>query len=70
MHTADIHVDGTAATPEDLPKILARHPERPLTFMVDRGAPFQAFIGVLDQARLQNRNDFNITTEKVDARQP
>jgi biopolymer transport protein ExbD len=58
-----VYLEGERVSLEELGAALAGLPERPLNFMVDRQAPFQAFMGALDQARLQGREDFTITTE-------
>ncbi|MGE4292640.1 MAG: ExbD/TolR family protein [Desulfovibrio sp.] len=51
----------------DLPALLGKHPELPLNFMIDGQAPFQSFMDVLDQARIQGRENFVITTDPGDA---
>ena len=65
-----VFFEGRPVFPEALPALLDSHRDRPLNFMIDRQAPFHAFIGVLDQARLQGREDFIITTEHEDAPRP
>jgi biopolymer transport protein ExbD len=55
---------------EELPALLAREPDLPLNFHIDQRAPFQSFMGVLDQARLHGRDNFIITTEPGHAPNP
>ena len=54
------HADGPMA-PDGLAEWLERRPDRAVTLRVDRRAPFQSFIGVLDRLRLAGREDVAIT---------
>jgi biopolymer transport protein ExbD len=56
------HLD-TALTPADLPALLDLEPDRPVELRVDRVAPFQSFIRVLDRMRACGRNDVLITAQ-------
>jgi len=54
--------DGLALTREDVPALLNANPELGINLFVDRAAPFEAFLAVIDEARLLNRDDISITT--------
>ncbi len=47
---------------EDIAPLLSAHPELGINLFVDRAAPFEAFLSVMDEARLLNRDDLSITT--------
>jgi biopolymer transport protein ExbD len=49
-------------TKEELPAIIRIHPDTGINLFVDRAAPFEAFLSVIDETRLQDRNDVSITT--------
>ncbi len=54
---------GNAPLPqEEIPALLKANPERGINLFVDRAAPFEAFLAVVDEARLLNREDISITT--------
>ena len=61
-----IHFNNELVTRERLPELLTLHPDLSLNFMVDSRAPFQSFMDVLDQARIQGRENFIITTDPPD----
>lgn len=48
-------------TPEHLPLLLQAEPDRPVNLHVDRAAPFQPFLSVLDQLRVCGRPHVLIT---------
>lgn len=52
------------ATQEVLDSLLQEKSSLPITFLVHKDAPFEAFMLVLDRARMQGRSDFSITTLK------
>jgi len=54
--------DGMALTREDVPVLLNANPELGINLFVDRAAPFEAFLAVIDEARLLEREDISITT--------
>ncbi|MBU1693815.1 MAG: biopolymer transporter ExbD [Verrucomicrobia bacterium] len=58
-----LHHLGAVLTPADLPRLLETAPERPVDLRVDRTAPFQAFVTVLDRLRACGRNDVFITAQ-------
>lgn len=58
-----LHHLGAALTPADLPGLLAAHADRPVELHVDRAAPFQPFITVLDRMREAGRDDVLITAQ-------
>ena len=58
--------DGVALTREDIPALLNANPDFGINLFVDRAAPFEAFLSVIDEARLLNREDISITTSPED----
>ena len=42
--------------------LISEHPEQGINLFVDRAAPFEAFLAVVDEARRLNREDLSITT--------
>lgn len=56
------HLDRILA-PEDLRNVLSANPDRPVDLRVDRAAPFQPFITVLDRIREAGRDDVLITAQ-------
>lgn len=51
---------------EEIPALLKANPEQGINLFVDRAAPFEAFLAVVDEARLLNRKDLSITTLPAD----
>jgi biopolymer transport protein ExbD len=49
-------------TRDAIPGLLKAHPDEGINLFVDRAAPFEAFLSVVDAARLLNREDISITT--------
>jgi biopolymer transport protein ExbD len=47
----------------DLPGLLAAHPEGAVELRVDRAAPFDAFVGVMDPLRAAGRSDVHLSTQ-------
>jgi len=58
----EIFHTGTPLTREEIPALLTANPEQGINLFVDRAAPFEAFLAVVDEARLLNREDLSITT--------
>lgn len=57
----DIYFDQNRINSEELAQILSGHDqETPIIFNIDQGAPFEAFMIVLDEAKSQNRHKFLI----------
>lgn len=54
--------DGLPLSREDVPALMTAHPDLGINLFVDRAAPFEAFLSVIDEARLLNRDDISITT--------
>ena len=54
--------DGMVLTKEELPGLIRVNPDLGLNLFVDREAPFEAFLSVIDETRLQGRDDVSITT--------
>jgi biopolymer transport protein ExbD len=49
-------------TREEIPALLNAHPDEGINLFVDRAAPFESFLAVVDEARLLHRADISITT--------
>ncbi len=58
-----VHHEGAAIGSEALPPLLSRTPDGPVELRVDRAAPFDAFVAVMDPLRASGRNDVLITTQ-------
>jgi biopolymer transport protein ExbD len=54
--------DGETLTRDEIPALLHAHPDEGINLFVDRVAPFEAFLSVVDEARLQHRDDLSVTT--------
>ena len=54
--------DGAPLVRAELPALIQASPELGINLFVDRAAPFEAFLGVIDEARRLNREDISITT--------
>ena len=54
--------DGVTLAREDIPALITSNPDLGINLFVDRAAPFEAFLSVIDEARLLNREDISITT--------
>jgi len=57
--------DGTMIPSTDLADLFERHQDLAVNLQVDEGAPFKAFIAVLDQAKMKGREQIAITTQPV-----
>jgi biopolymer transport protein ExbD len=68
-HQGRIFYKGAEIPLDQLPHLMERQPDLPLNFYVDQRAPFKAFVGALDQARLKRRDQIVITTDPADDRQ-
>ena len=58
-----LNYGGQAMAVEDIPGLLSTRPEGPVELRVDRAAPFDAFIGVMDKLRANGRADVLITAK-------
>lgn len=54
--------EDTPLSRDRIAPLLRAHPELGINLFVDRAAPFEAFLDVVDEARLLNREDLSITT--------
>lgn len=54
--------EGRALERAELPALIMAQPEFGINLFVDRAAPFDAFVAVLDEARRLGRDDLSITT--------
>lgn len=57
------HLGQTPIALEDIPALLAGNDAEKVELRVDSAAPFNAFVGVMDQLRAAGRNDVLITTQ-------
>jgi len=58
-----LHHIGSPLHIEALPALLSSVPEGPVELRVDRSAPFDSFVAVMDPLRASGRNDVLITTK-------
>jgi len=54
--------DGAPLIREDIPALIQASPDLGINLFVDRAAPFESFLAVIDEARLLDREDISITT--------
>lgn len=54
--------EGAVLDMNGIDALLLAHAERPVSLQVDKDAPFEAFISVLDRIKLQGRENVAITT--------
>ena len=59
-------VDGTAVTMDELPAAMDARPDALLNLSVDRAAPFEAFVKVIDVAKVKREGRFVISTERTE----
>lgn len=58
-----LHHLGKPLAVGDLPGVLAAHPAGPVELRVDRAAPFEAFVTVMDPLRAAGRSDVLLTAQ-------
>ena len=58
-----LHHGGAPIGIEAVPGLLSSHPDGAVELRVDRAAPFDAFVGVMDQLRAHGRSDVLITAK-------
>lgn len=56
------HAEGGPQTMQELLAILDRHPQSAVNFQVDKQAPFEPFIRIIDQVKARGREDIIVTT--------
>jgi biopolymer transport protein ExbD len=56
------HAESGERTMTELLAILDRHPESAVNFQVDKQAPFEPFIKIIDQIKARGREDIIVTT--------
>ena len=54
--------EGMPLERENVSSVIAANPDRGINLFVDRSAPFESFLSVVDEARLLQREDLSITT--------
>lgn len=63
MADGTMHYEGRRIEKEELDAVLSERPEALLNLHVDKNAPFEAFVGVVDVARVKKGGHFVISTE-------
>lgn len=56
------HAEDAERTMQELLAILDRHPQSAVNFEVDKQAPFEPFIRIIDQVKARGREDIIVTT--------
>ncbi len=64
--SGEIYRDGHRMTLADLRPVLDQERDGAVNLFVDRKAPFEAFLSVIDLAKGLNRDDLVVTTENAD----
>jgi biopolymer transport protein ExbD len=54
--------EGSPLVQKDLASLFKANPDLGINLFVDRAAPFESFLAVMDEARLLGREDLSITT--------
>lgn len=54
--------EGIVLIREELPQLIRANPDLGINLFVDRAAPFESFLSVIDETRLMGRDDVSITT--------
>lgn len=54
--------EGLPVARDNLPSLMQLNPDLGINLLVDRAAPFESFLAVIDEARLLGRDDVSITT--------
>jgi biopolymer transport protein ExbD len=54
--------EGVVLIRGEIPALIRANPELGINLFVDRAAPFESFLSVIDETRLQGREDVSITT--------
>lgn len=57
--------EGVVMLREEIPQLIRANPELGINLFVDRAAPFESFLSVIDETRLLGRDDVSITTLPV-----
>jgi biopolymer transport protein ExbD len=57
-----LYNDGVPLAQEDVSELIQANPDLGINLFVDRLAPFESFLAVIDEARLLDREDLSITT--------
>ena len=54
--------EGMIMVREEIPALIRANPDLGINLFVDRAAPFESFLSVIDETRLLGRDDVSITT--------
>ncbi|MBC8206218.1 MAG: biopolymer transporter ExbD [Kiritimatiellaeota bacterium] len=57
--------EGMIMAREEIPSLIRANPDLGINLFVDRAAPFESFLSVIDETRLMGRDDVSITTLPV-----
>jgi len=57
-----LYSDGSPLLQEEVSTLIQSNPDLGINLFVDRAAPFESFLSVIDVARLLGREDLSITT--------
>jgi biopolymer transport protein ExbD len=57
------HFKGEKQTMPSIVEILKDNPDRAINFHVDKNAPFDSFVRIVDQVKLEGRDEFIVTTK-------
>lgn len=60
--TGALFNDEAPLAPEGIAALISANPDLGINLFVDRDAPFESFLAVIDEARLLGRDDVSITT--------
>ena len=63
-----LHYDGRRIEKSELDAVLSERPEALLNLYVDQKAPFEAFVGVVDMAKVKKGGRFVISTQQDESR--
>lgn len=63
-HEGRIFAEGREFQRDELPALVALYPDLPMNLHVDKRAPFEPFIALVDQTRIAGRTNVVISTEK------
>ena len=63
-----LHYEGRRIEKSELDAVLSERPEALLNLYVDQKAPFEAFVGVVDMAKVKKGGRFVISTQQDESR--
>ena len=63
-----LHYEGRRIEKDELDAVLSERPEALLNLYVDQKAPFEAFVSVVDRAKVKKGGHFVISTRPAEGR--